>query len=295
MGTQISNGEPDLSWLADAPMFIDGQQIDAFYDAVVGPAFRTVELQISATRTEQREKSAGTRLGAGLSALFPWLKVNAEIDARTVATSGRNEGDSIIVQPVESAARKLVELTLHYLVNQQDRICVVSQGVPLPESADIATSPRMIAFVDTPPGTKFLPQAAELNDGRVVTFFNPLVESLKVDGGMLPVGYPHTTATDEGKLQRDAYWTWFAEHWNADKAVKVVEDVIGDGGRPRWIDYRTTFASGETLHLHVVARGDYDTGIFAYNLIRRGERYGLRIVGSLKSQPALNVLAIYDK
>jgi hypothetical protein len=63
-----------------------------------------------------------------------------------------------------------------------------------------------------------------------------------------------------------------ASHWNADKAVKVVEDVIGDGGRPRWIDYRTTFASGETLHLHVVARGDYDTGVFTYNLIRRGER-----------------------
>jgi len=35
---------PDLSWLADSPMFIDGQQIGAFYDAVVGPAFRTVEL-----------------------------------------------------------------------------------------------------------------------------------------------------------------------------------------------------------------------------------------------------------
>lgn len=49
------------------------------------------------------------------------------------------------------------------------------------------------------------------------------------------------------------------------------------------------------LHLHVVAHGDYDTGVFAYNLIRRGERYGLRIVGSLKSQPALNVLAIYEK
>jgi hypothetical protein len=171
----------------------------------------------------------------------------------------------------------------------------VGQGAPLPESADIGTSPRMIAFVDAPPGTTFLPQAAELNDGRVVTFFRPLVENLKADGGTLPVGYPHTTATDEGKLQRDAYWTWFADHWNADKAVKVVEDVIGDGGRPRWIDYRTTFASGETLHLHVVARGDYDTGVFAYNLIRRGERYGLRIVGSLKSQPALNVLAIYDK
>ena len=48
-------------------------------------------------------------------------------------------------------------------------------------------------------------------------------------------------------------------------------------------------------HLHVDAHGDYDTGVFAYNLIRRGWRFGLRIVGSLKSQLALNVLAIYEK
>jgi hypothetical protein len=53
------------------------------------------------------------------------------------------------------------------------------------------------------------------------------------------------------------------------------------------------FTTGEVLHLH--AHADYDTGVFAYNLIRRGERYGLRIVGSLKSQPALNVQAIYEK
>ena len=59
--------------------------------------------------------------------------------------------------------------------------------------------------------------------------------------------------------------------------------------------HRLTFSSGATLHLDVSARGDYDTGIFAYNFIRRGERYGLRIVGSLKSQPALNVLATYEK
>ena len=77
--------------------------------------------------------------------------------------------------------------------------------------------------------------------------------------------------------------------------VKVVEEAIGDGGRPRWIDYKMTFATGDELNLHVDAHGEYDTGVFAYNLIRRGWRYGLRIVGSLKSQPALNVLAIYEK
>ena len=77
----------------------------------------------------------------------------------------------------------------------------------------------MIAFVDAGPGTRFLPQAAELNDGRVVTFFGPLVEKLKRDGGTLP-GTRRAPATDAGKLQRDVYWNWFADHWNADKAVR---------------------------------------------------------------------------
>ena len=52
--------------------------------------------------------------------------------------------------------------------------------------------------------------------------------------------------------------------------------------------------SSTTRHLDVSARGDYDTGVFAYNFIRRGERYGLRSVDSLKSKPALNVLAAYE-
>lgn len=276
-------------------MFIDDQQIGAFYDAVVGPAFRTVELQISSGRSGQVETSAAARLGAKLTPLFPWLRVDADAEARRTITKGLEEGENVVLQPVESATRQLVELSLHYLVNQRDRICLVNEGSPLPGRDDVEASPRMIAFVDACAGSRFLPQAAELNDGRVVTFFDPLIEKLKRDGGALPVGYPNDTTTDEGRLQRDAYWHWFSEHWNADKAVKVVEDVIGDGGRPRWVDYRARLHTGETLHLHVVARGDYDTGVFAYNLIRRGERYGLRIVGRLKSQPALNVLAIYEK
>lgn len=56
-----------------------------------------------------------------------------------------------------------------------------------------------------------------------------------------------------------------------------------------------TFATGEDLNLHLDAHGDYDISVFAHNLIRGGWRFGLRIVGSLKSQPALNVLTIYEK
>jgi hypothetical protein len=286
---------PDLSWLADAPMFIDSPQIGAFYDAVVGPAFRAVQMEISAGQTDQTERSAGGSLNAGLSTLFPWLKFDASAEAQRTRTRGRQEGQNIVLQPIESAARQLVQLSLHYLVNQRDRICVVTRGTEIPSDRDIGSSPRMIAFIDVPPGTKFLPQAAELNNGRVVTFFTPLIEKLQQDGGTLPTTYPESTITDEGRRERDTHWKWYDDHWNVDKIVKVMEEVIGDGGRPRWIDYRMTFDTGEVLQLHVDAHGDYDTGVFAYNLIRRGERYGLRIVGSLKSKPALNVLAIYEK
>jgi hypothetical protein len=286
---------PDLSWLADSPVFIDSQQVSAFYDAVVGPAFRAVEMQVTAGWAEQIEKSTAGHLNAGLSALFPWLKADVGAETRKAVTLSRQDGQTVTLQPVDSPARQLVQLSLHYLVNQPQRICVVSQDRPLPSAEAIAASPRMIAFVDVPPGTRFLPQAAELDDGRVVTFFSPLIEKLKRDGGTLPVAYPETTTTDEGRRQRDTYWRWFTDHWNADKAVQVVEEVIGTGGRPRWIAYRVIFGTGETLHLDVTPRGDYDTGTFAYYFIRRSERHGLRIVDSLKSQPALNLLAAYDK
>jgi hypothetical protein len=289
------SSEPDLSWLADAPVFIDRQQIGAFYGAVVGGEFRAIQLQVSARRTEQLERSAGGSVNAGLSALFPGLKIEVGAETRRTKSRGRQEGQSIVLEPVESPSMRLVQLTLHYMGNQPDRICVVTRGTEVPGDEDISASPRMLAFIDVPPGTMFLPQAAELDGGRVVTFFDALVERLRQDRGSRPAAYPASTMTDEGRRQRDAHWKWYADHWNTDEVVKAVEEVIGDGGRPRWIDYRMTFGTGEKLNLHVVAYGDYDTGVFAYNLIRRGWRYGLRIIGSLKSQPSLNVLAIYEK
>lgn len=291
----ISGSKPDLSWLADAPVFIDGQQIGAFYDAVVGREFRAVQLQLSAGQAEQLERSAGGSVNAGSSALFSWLKFDAGAEVRRTRSRSRQEGQSVVLEPVESPWMRLVQLTLHYMGNQPHRIRVVTRGTEVPGDEDISASPRMLAFIDVPPETMNLPQAAELDGGRVVTFFSALTEKLRQDRGSHPATYPAAVTTDEGKRQRDAHWKWYADHWNTDEVVKVVEEVIGGGGRPRWIDYRMTFATGEDLNLHVDAHGDYDTGVFAYNLIRRGWRFGLRIVSSLKSQPALNVLAIYEK
>src|SRR5262245_4706162 len=123
----ISSNGPDLSWLADAPVFIDSQQIGAFYHAVVGPAFRAVQLQVSAGQSEQLERSAGGSLNAGLSTLFPWLKIDASAEAQATRSRGRQESQNIVLEPIESAASQLVQLSLHYLVNQQARICTVTR------------------------------------------------------------------------------------------------------------------------------------------------------------------------
>jgi hypothetical protein len=77
----VPGNDLDLSWLADAPVFIDSRQVGAFYDAVVGPAFKTVQLQVSADQNEQSEKSTGVSLGVGLPALFPWLRTDFGEDA----------------------------------------------------------------------------------------------------------------------------------------------------------------------------------------------------------------------
>jgi hypothetical protein len=294
--TESGVGPAWLGWLADAPMFIDGHQVGAFYDAVVRPVFRPVELQLTHERVRQLQESWGGKLDVTLTALFSWLKLGAGAETTATSSTDQHEAQSIVLQPVETPSRQLVELCLHYLASQPERICFYGGKEPqLPADRAILRSPRMIAFVDASPGTMFLPLAAELNDGRVVTFFDPLAERQVRGGGDLPGPYPDELAPEAGEPERDAYWEWFERHWNPNLAVQVVEDVIGTGGRPRWIAYRVRLSATETLDLNVVGRGDYDTGIFAYDMVKRGWKYGLRIVGGLKSKPTMNVLAIYEK
>jgi hypothetical protein len=284
-----------LSWLADAPMFIDGKQVADFYDAVLRPSYKTVQLEVAQERLRELTTSVSAHAGVSLSSWFPWLKVDVGGEASAENRRGNNESQKVTLEPIESPSRQLVELALHYLARQPERIWShEGNDWRLPGDDKILRTPRMLAVVDFPPGTQFQPMACELNNGQVRTFFGVLVDKLKSDGGDLPVRYPDDPYTPEGRQTVDKYWDWFKRNWSANKAVQVIEDVIGDGGRPRWIDYRVPVGD-MTLHLHVVGHGEADTGIFAYNLVKRGSKHGLRIVGSMKSEPDINVLAIYEK
>lgn len=112
-----------------------------------------------------------------------WLKFDADAEVRRTRSRSRQEGQSVVLEPVESPWMRLVQLTLHYIGNQPHRIRVVTRGTEVPGEEDISASPRMLAFIDVPPETMFLPQAAELDGGRVVTFFSALTEKLRQDRG----------------------------------------------------------------------------------------------------------------
>jgi hypothetical protein len=301
-----------LAWLADAPLFIDKDQIAAFYDAVVRPEGRRGKTVISLERYEgQTTKLEGAVEGEIsvsklITTLLPFLDVKAKASAGAEHEEAGSEtrGQTVELYPIETPQRQLVQLTLHYLTNLPKRMKVVTDPTR-PGWCDqefISGLPRALVFLDFPgwnedkglPGTKFIPMAAEVDKGEVVTVY----DQLKSSRGESPPAAPerHSCASQQ---EYDAawidYWAWFEKNFSSKVATETLEKVIASGGRIQWIAYRVPLPHQGVLHLDICGRGEFDTGTFAYNLIKRGYKHGLRVVGTLKSEPDLNVLAIFEK
>lgn len=304
----------DLAWLADAPLFLDGRQIERFYDAVVRPTH--VEGATSITISESDEGTVTTKvsgegkLGFG-GGLFQTL-FGGSAEAKAGGEAGRAdkeataEGRQTQWLPIHTPSRQLEQLLFTYRRYRPDRLLDLAPGhtEPLFDPAVAAELPRALVVLNLPglaeadarklPATKFVPTAAEFDKGIV-----PLYAKLRRENGEDPPRYPDFTPSKSKKdlreLRRD-YWRWFDEHFNPSRAMRVVEEAAAEHGRLRWIDFRLPLtADGDTLHLHVCPAGEFDTGVFAYNFIKRGHKHGLRLVGTLKSEPDLNVLAVYEK
>jgi hypothetical protein len=154
------------------------------------------------------------------------------------------------------------------------------------------------------PLTRLIPTAAEFVSGPIVPLYQELKtkhEATRAKGPSeeAPPDYPEPKkgrSADDLRALRAGYWRWFADNFSATRAMVTVESAATEHGRISWIDYRLPLTNeGDTLHLHVCPRGKYDTGVLAYNLIKRGFKHGIRLVGTLKAEPDMNVLAIYEK
>lgn len=305
---------PDaLVWLWDAPLFIDETQVGRFYDAIARPESKqgTTTITISKQDAQKIAGKLGIEAGISVGALGELLtkfvkpEFKASGEATVDAASQNVETKSIELYDISTPERQLVQLTLHYVVNYVERLFLIEK----PADEDwrqpdtIQRVPRGLAFLNLPgfeeahylklPETKIIPTAAEFDDGKIELIY----DKLKGKDGGDPPEYPDR-AGDPQELRRlrQEYWGWFDKNFSATKAMIAVEQASSGKGRIRWIDYRVPVSNeGDTLHLHACPAGKYDTGVFAYNLIKRGFKHGLRLIGTLKSEPDMNVLAIYDK
>jgi hypothetical protein len=302
----------DLLWLLDAPLFIDDKQVNSFYNAVVRPdivdnpqeggvSYAPAAIKIEVTK-ENLSKIAGKlnaevgfSLGQLLSTLFPSAeaKVSGEVGGEEEQKAGKTT--TIELHPVENPQRQLIHLAAHYLDKQTERLFLVNR--PSDEDwrnpATILQPPRALVFLDLPP-TIIIPAAAEFENNKIELLFQNLV----AESGEKPPPYPESPKVAEADLPeaRRAYWKWFRDHFRGSTAIRVIEEAAAVNGKIRWIAYRMPLNDeGDTLHLHISPHGKYDTGVLAYNFIKRGQKHGLRIVGTLKSEPDINVLAIYEK
>jgi hypothetical protein len=208
--------------------------------------------------------------------------------------------------PVDAPEGRLINLAIHYAVNQKDGVWSVQGLEDLNKWQQDLTpgksAPKPLIFLDVGKGHPVMPMSAELSDGQVVTFFDKLAAAVAAAGagGPVPPKYP---TTDLG-AEANKFWSWLRDERpdDADTSIllmKILEEVVSDQGRPRWINFRVPLGppGGQTrsLHLHFKNRDAYDTGDFGYHFIHRGKQHGFRVVGTLQSGPALNVLALYEK
>jgi hypothetical protein len=284
---------PDaLLWVKDAPLFIDDDNLGRFYDAVVRPAFKEdvpFKLKISEGQKKDLQAKLGTKGKLGLASwLSSILNADVEVSAEGQLSKGSTFGveQEVTFEPISTPQRQLVQLMVFYALNQPARLMVGGIDGPLEwqRTGSIAAVPRGLAFIDLPPETKFIPMAAEFSNGKVVTLF----DKLRDGSDALPPPFEHE--------KKKEYWRWFAANFDATRSIEAIESASAANGKIEWIDFRVPLNSqAEMMHVHLEARGRYFTGALAYMIVRRSIGHGLRLVGTLKDGPDINVMALYEK
>lgn len=280
-----------LMWVKDAPLFIDSNNLAQLYDAVVRPPYKEdapVTLKVSESQKKDLEKKFGGKVGLHVPA---WLSaiLSGGVDVTGEVQSGSSSGEAsettYVLDPISTPHRQLEQLTIYYVLSQPNRLLAGGPDAPLDWQRNGTSTqvPRALAFVDLPVGTKMIPMAAEFKDGKFVTFF----DQLHAKSGEKPPAYDHE--------KRHEYWAWFDRNYDAGTCVDAIEKASTLNGRIEWIDFRIPLNGRvDTMHIHIEAAGAYNTGTFAYRLIRRALGHGIRLVGSLKDGPDLNIMAIYE-
>lgn len=301
-----------LGWLLDAPLFIDEALVTRLFDAVVRPEYEVQSRVVGELNEEAHSRLTGGEVEGKYSIGLPFLtgKIDASAKLKHERERSAKTGHSTDVTEhrVNTPGRRLEELAAVYLNSHPGRIAFISsdgsartfEGKPLGlDDLKTATGerPRMLVFLDLHAESKLMPMACELQTGETVRLYQAYIERLWPEPETRPAA-PAPGVENPGEAWR-LYWLTLAARFNSMTALEVVEEAgksSSEGhGRIAWINFRMPFGpEGEALHLNIVADGKYHAGVFGYNFTRRGFSNGVRVVGTLRSGLALNVIAIFD-
>jgi hypothetical protein len=292
-------------------MFIDAEQVTGLYNAVAKPEHQTEKITLNIEKLGSIEGKGKITvegkvgLAKWIKTIFPFLDAEAKVgvDAEVAGKREKKEGSEIELRPIETPQRQLVQLALHYFVNLPFRTRVVEKTADAGWLEDdfVVRLPRGLVFVEFPERTPFVPMAMEVDQGTVQVVYRDLMDSLvgpkeRKDIPVYPEPAYYKDRPEDLVKDREKYWNFFASNFSSTLAMEAIEQKAARGGLIRWIDYRIPLGPGlPFLHLDITAHGRYDTGTFAYRLVKRGYKHGLRVVGTMKSEPAMNVLAIFER
>ena len=265
------------------------------YDSLVRPVHENSEVSFAMSQEVFQQWKQDVTVGAKLG-VPQWfqnlvLSFEAKADETKGKSGGNKQGQSVIIkaQPVETPLRKLEQIVAAYAFSHRSRIMRVApdaEQAQIWDGLDPRSSPKILCFIELPPQSRIIPTAAEYMDGVVVPIYERLPKAFPAPP------YPANPVT-QGKSAND-YWWPFSVVFDPSKTIQVMEEAQAPGhGRISWIDFRVEIG-GKFIHLHAAPAGRCDTGVFAYNFVKRGFKSGTRLIGVMREGPDIHVLAIYD-
>lgn len=294
-----------LWWLTDVPAFIDERLVDKLYNAIVRPEFILVQSSEKFARTRSRTSTAELEAVGGIS-VPAFLKIDLTGRASAASTEALSSEAQVTKHYVHSPERRLQEIVSVYVTSHPERLLFDEAGQEslttfAGESRDWseaealldAPGPRPMLFIDLPPLVPILPMSGGSQSGKPVLLIDTIVERLRKKRRKIPA-FPRDNDSDAAAKR--AYWKALVDGYDNWTAMDVINEGFGAGERIEWIDFRMKLGTRDTpVHLHFAPGGTAPTGDFAYNLVRRGFKVGLRLVGQLKKGCDVNVLALYQR
>ena len=160
-----------IAWLLDAPLFIDEDRVEAFYDAVLRPDFEQASLTLSKSVKEGATIGADLKITSGI----PWIS-EGEAGISSEITAEQERAAEVGITRVVNPYRHLLALSLHYADRLPERLVLGAADGIFTDGNDkaledawttpefLVKTPRVLAMLDLPSETEFIPTALELKE-----------------------------------------------------------------------------------------------------------------------------------